>query len=151
MADKDIKKALKIAKKVHKGQIYGIGDYFKLHIMPIYNMAKTLTSNKEIIITAIMHDVLEDGGDQTLADIFCSRKISEAIKAISRRRTETYKEYIERVSKNHIASAVKYIDLLENLSNIPNSGWEDSRKEMMFKRYTNALVVIGPIVIKGDL
>ena len=145
-----IRKALSVAKKAHKGQLYSLGDYVKLHIMPVYNAVKTLVDDRDTacMVAGILHDTLEDT-DTTIADILFEfgNEVAEAVIALSRKKDEKYTNYIDRVSKNRIASIVKYADLMNNMSNIPATSWTKKQKMAMFNRYMKAINVIGPIAI----
>ena len=79
-------------------------------------------------ILGLLHDSAEDGYFPLWALRFWP-----ALDAITRRKTETYREYIERVATNPKARRVKLCDLRHNMSR--NGG----AKPSLMKRYTAAL------------
>ena len=68
-------------------------------------------------IVALLHDTLEDT-DTTIDELKalgCDDEIIDAVIAITRKHTETYFEFIDRVKKNDIAKLVKIKDLEHNM------------------------------------
>jgi hypothetical protein len=74
-------------------------------------------SNFDEKIVALLHDIIEDH-ICTFRDLDClhlPRQIKIAIYAITRKKGESYREYIKRVRKNRIARNVKIQDNRDNL------------------------------------
>ena len=71
-------------------------------------------------IVAVLHDTIEktqvDYG--YLKDAGFSEQILFAVDSLSRRPDEDYDCYIQRVSKNKLATKVKVIDLHDNISSL---------------------------------
>ncbi len=105
-------KALEIATKAHFGQKDKAGQDYILH--PI-TVASFMNTDEEKAV-AYLHDVVEDTNVnfEDLRKIF-SPNIVEAIDAITKRKNETYEEYLKRVSMNKIARKVKAADMLHNM------------------------------------
>ena len=100
------------AEYVHAGQLDEDGTPFVNHPIAV---AEKLAGEEEKTV-AYLHDVIEDTDTklETVADLFGIR-IADAVDAISRRGTEEYEEYIERLSKNPLACRVKLADLAHNI------------------------------------
>ena len=106
-------KAILIATKSHQGQIDKAGQPYILHPLRVMFSRKNETER----ICAMLHDVIEDT-DITL-DYLRSEGFSEeiliALDALTRRDSETYDEFIDRIINNNIASHVKLADLCDNM------------------------------------
>lgn len=109
---KQIEIAYKIAKKAHKGQIDRAGvDYIK-HPETVANF---VTTDEEKIV-AYLHDVIEDT-NVTLKELKTygfSEVILEAIDIITKKKGQTYQNYLELVKTNELARIVKLADLRHN-------------------------------------
>ncbi len=140
-----IMKAIKLANMYHKFQVDKIGMSYILHPIHVYCLLPKPCTQEEAV-TAILHDVVEDT-DCTL-DVLRSyefpENIVEAVDAITRKKDETYMEYLERCCKNPIAKKVKKADVEHNYSrsiNLPDSIPEETRKELnsLKTRYEKSL------------
>ena len=128
-------RARAICLEKHAGQVDKGGEPYYLHPFAVADavdgeLAKTV---------AYLHDVVEDT-DATLEWLEgqgFSAEVVEAVDAITRREDEEYFDYIERVGRNEVASAVKAADLKHNL--------DPSRKgatPQMRERYERALSML---------
>jgi hypothetical protein len=106
-------KSILIATKSHQGQIDKAGQPYILHPLRVMFSRKNETER----ICAVLHDVIEDT-DITL-DYLRSEGFSEeiliALYTLTRRDSETYDEFIDRIINNNIASHVKLADLCDNM------------------------------------
>jgi Guanosine polyphosphate pyrophosphohydrolases/synthetases len=132
-------KAIIIAAKAHDGQTDKGGNPYILH--PIRLMLNALNEQEKIV--ALLHDVVEDS-EITLDDLRnegFSEEIIEAVDRLTRRPTETYDEFIERIEDNDIARRVKILDLLDNsmMSRIKNPSEKDLER---LKKYRKALEIL---------
>lgn len=99
----------------------------------------------------LFHDFIEDdlGGEEhiyssisLLNDPKKEKEVFDAIRVITRRKDETYNEYIERVKQNPLALRAKVADLITNLF------LRDTEpSESLKKRYKKALGVL----LQGNL
>lgn len=112
--------AILLAIEAHKDQKDKIGKEYILH--PLWVMShidETLLYEKDDLrIIAVLHDVVEDT-EITLEDIHdrgYSKKIVDAIDAITKRPGEERFAYLDRVMDNHLALMVKKIDTRHNTS-----------------------------------
>lgn len=108
-----IDKALQIMARAHAGQVDKSGQPYVLH--PLRVMSR-LTSIEERIV-ALLHDVVEDS-PVTFADLEAegfSPAVVDAVRALTKQEGESYEDFVERVARNPLASAVKIADLRENI------------------------------------
>ena len=106
-------RAIKIACEAHQGQSSINGEPYILHPLRLLIKAK---SNEERII-AILHDVIEKT-NISLLDLKNNgfdQNIISSIDSLSRRRSESYIEYIERLMQNKISVKIKLLDLADNI------------------------------------
>ena len=106
-------KAITIACEAHQGQSSINGEPYILHPLRLLIKAK---SNEERII-AILHDVIEKT-NISLSDLKnkgFDQNIISSIDSLSRRRSESYIEYIERLMQNKISVKIKLLDLADNI------------------------------------
>ena len=69
------------------------------------------------MIAAVLHDVVEDTdwtGDKLRLEGF-SERVIELVDLLSRRDTETYDEFIERIRSDAVAVKIKLADLEDNM------------------------------------
>ena len=108
----DVEKALNIARKAHEGQLDKAGCEYINH--PIH-VADSVNTEEEKIV-AYLHDVVEDTSVtiEDLANEGFSETIIQAINTITKKKHESYENYIKRVAKNPLARKVKIADLRHN-------------------------------------
>lgn len=106
-------KAIALANKVHAGQFDKAGKPYILH--PLRLMLKF--NNEEEMIIAVLHDVIEDGEVtlEQLHELGISQQIITAIDCLTRRKGESYEEFITRIKPNNLARKVKIEDLKDNM------------------------------------
>jgi (p)ppGpp synthase/HD superfamily hydrolase len=105
-----------LARLAHADQMYSAGKPYIEHVNEVVDFCRRHTNEENVIVTATLHDVVEDSV-MTLDAIgyFFGYHIAYAVESLTRGRTETYWEYIERLRKNPVAVFVKYADLTCNL------------------------------------
>lgn len=107
-----LKLAKEVAIKAHSGQKDKVGEDYINHVLYVSEGLKT--SSEKIV--GLLHDVIEDTS-VTINDLITlgfSTEIIEALRAITRLKTESYNEYLRKVSRNEIAYQVKLIDMKHN-------------------------------------
>jgi (p)ppGpp synthase/HD superfamily hydrolase len=105
--------AKRIATHAHQGQVDKAGQLYISH--PEF-VASQVTGD-EAKAVAWLHDVVEDTA-VTFDDLRAeglSEQVIEAVAAITKRDSENYETYLERVTANPLAKAVKLADLKHNL------------------------------------
>ena len=137
-----------LAREAHKGQVTAIGaDYFNAHIVPTVNKVDVLADKFPKVNIALaqcvayLHDILEDTETtpDDLKDAGVTYEVIKAVEILTKRKKETYKDYISRIvgSHNALAQLVKYADLTVNL----NTAYVNGIPESLIERYQNAICV----------
>jgi len=108
------KRALQIAYNAHKGQLRK--QSCVPYIVHPIRVANCFQDDVKKTI-AILHDVVEDTAFtlNNLETIFplC---VTSVVDCLSKRIEETHFDYIKRVKKNEIATEIKIVDIVDNLS-----------------------------------
>ena len=128
--------ALAIARKAHAGQVDKAGVDYIQH--PLYVASQVKTEQEKAI--ALLHDVLEDS-DITVADLLAyglSNKVVTAVQTLTKKKGQSYQDYLEKVKSNNLARVVKLADLKHNsdlsrLKTVSNTDYE------RVKKYKNAI------------
>jgi (p)ppGpp synthase/HD superfamily hydrolase len=131
-------KALLLAVQHHDGQTDRSGNPYIFH--PIRLMLNVLTEQEQII--AILHDTIEETPltlDQLREEGF-SEQIVEAIDALSRRKKESYEDFILRIKENPLARRVKIYDLQDNIALTRHRKSEKDRQKT--QKYSKALDIL---------
>ena len=104
--------ALQIAKEAHAKQVDKAGKDYIFHPVCVASYMDTDTEKA----IAYLHDVLEDT-DVTVDELrtLFPKEIVDTVILLTRRKNESYFEYIQRASKSKLAKKVKVADLLHNL------------------------------------
>lgn len=122
--------ALKLANYYHKNMTDKGGNPYIEHLIFVSMHCQT----KEGKIGALLHDIIED--TDCTVDILLSqgipKNIVDVIEIISRKKDESYSEFIDRIvdSNNVIALEIKYADLINNmdLSRLSAIGEKDVKR-----------------------
>lgn len=133
------KKAMKYMFEYHKEQCDKSGIPYVFHPFTVaFNL-----ENEDECVVALLHDIVEDT-DVTFEDLekegFSSNVIN-TLKLLTHKDEEDYFEYIEKISKNELATKVKIQDLLHNMQD----GRLDqvTEKDMLRKeKYKKALNIL---------
>ena len=109
-----LQRAIEIAFLAHQGQFDKSGKDYIGH--PLRVMEMGTTENEKIV--GVLHDVVEDS-DWTFEALEAegfSHEIIVALKCVTKlSENENYDDFIERVKKNPLATAVKINDLTDNM------------------------------------
>jgi (p)ppGpp synthase/HD superfamily hydrolase len=140
----NLEKAILIATTAHWGQIDKAGAPYILH--PLRVMINCKSEDEQIC--AVLHDVIEDTAVtfENLRVEGFKEEIVTALDALTKRKNETYDDFINRVLQNQLACQVKLADLSDNmkLSRIKNPSEEDYQSVEKYgiaaDRIVNALV-----------
>ena len=105
--------ALELAVEKHKNQTDKAGNPYILH--PLHVLENV--NSKEGKIVAILHDIIEDTDitEDYLFKIGLSKRIVDAVVALTRSEDMDYQEYIKNLSSNPLAKEVKLADLEHNM------------------------------------
>ena len=108
-----LEKAIRLASKVHKGQVDRMGSPYILHVIRV--MMRGRDTEEQVL--GALHDVLErsDLTRAYLQEKGFDAAILIALEHISRNKGETYEDYIDRVLQNDLAARVKLHDLADKM------------------------------------
>lgn len=128
--------ALTIAKRAHAGQVDKAGVDYIQH--PLYVASQVKTEQEKAV--ALLHDVIEDS-DVTADDLLAlglSNEVVTAVQILTKKKGQSYQEYLEEVKSNNLARVVKLADLKHNsdlsrLKSVTNTDYE------RVKKYKNAI------------
>ena len=128
--------ALAIAKKAHAGQVDKAGVDYIQH--PLYVASQVKTEQEKAV--ALLHDVIEDS-DVTADDLLASglsNEVVTAVQTLTKKKGQSYQDYLEKVKSNNLARVVKLADLKHNsdlsrLKTVSNTDYE------RVKKYKNAI------------
>ena len=130
--------ALELAVEKHKNQTDKAGNPYILH--PLHVMENV--NSKEGKIVAILHDIIEDTDitENYLLKIGLSKRIVDAVVALTRSEDMDYQEYIKNLSSNPLAKEVKLADLdhnmdLKRLPTLEEKDLERNRKYQIAYHY----------------
>ena len=135
-----LSKAIIIATEAHLGQVDKGGEAYILHPIRVMMSLK----DYEHKIVAVLHDVVEDTivSSEDLRLQGFNEKIIEALIHLTRRKCESYDDFIDRVIKNPIATEVKLADIKDNmdLSRLKNPKEEDYIRLEKYKKAKKRLL-----------
>lgn len=109
-----------IARAAHYGQYRRDGST-PYHVHPQAVAIRVSHEPDEVVATAWLHDVLEDTTftAHCLLESGIPKTVVDAVDALSKRKGESYRMYLDRVLANPIAVKVKIADMLSNLADHP--------------------------------
>lgn len=108
-----INRAIKFATDVHAGQTDKAGQPYIDHLFRVSLTMEDTTHG----IVALLHDTIEDTKTTKteLQELF-GNEVADAVDAMSRRKNETYYDFILRCRRNPISRHVKLADLRDNMN-----------------------------------
>lgn len=126
--------AIAAAAKLHAGQVDKAGAPYILH--PLRVMLAVEDERERIL--AVLHDAAEDAGWERLRTELGELPpwLEKGLDALTRRKDESYDEFIERASSRGRARHVKLADLADNLrlSRIPKPSHVDRERAARYRR-----------------
>tara|TARA_B100000575_G_scaffold222409_1_gene182815 strand:+ start:53 stop:478 length:426 start_codon:yes stop_codon:yes gene_type:complete len=129
-------KALTIASEAHQGQSSINGEPYILH--PLRLLIKSKNNEERII--AVLHDVIEKSNIR-LSDLKnrgFDQNIISSIDSLSRRKSESYSDYIVRIMQNRISIKIKLLDLADNIK-MHRENNKNGIYDAKINQYQNAL------------
>ena len=141
---------LQLATKWHEGQKRKDGKDYITHPIAVAEITLTLAKKNyfcnnlflDILYqTAILHDVMEDceGVDKELLSAYpIDPNVIILTDILNKNNYDNYKSMIAAISKNYIASMIKYADLTHNLSDLPSKFRDKTDKYMLSKYILNS-------------
>lgn len=142
-----LEKALVVMFRAHRGQVDKGGDPYYLHPLRIAEKMPTIYGK----VAALLHDVVEDS-DYTVADIreMFGANMAVTIDALTHRAevSEPRVKYYERVKSDHMALAIKRLDVEDNLmpsrlaKMMDDNNISDKDVARIFKKLKEARVIL---------
>ncbi len=126
-----LERAIELAARAHAGQSDKQGGPYILH--PLRVMMACVSVNAKMV--GVLHDTIEDT-DLTEADLRhegFAEEIIQAVLAVTRRKNETYTDFVIRAARLELAREVKLADLADN-SRLDRSLVRPDRIEADFER-----------------
>lgn len=136
----NLERAIVIASVAHAGQTDKGGSPYILHPLRVMlNMQCELTR-----IVAVLHDVIEDTHwtfEELRSEGF-SEDVLKGLDGVTRRKGESYNDFIERAGQFWISRLVKLGDLEDNcnLERIPDPTPADIKRIQKYKKAINQLL-----------
>lgn len=135
-------KAFELVEEVFKGKVDKGGSFYINHLIKV---ASKVRSDEDKTI-ALLHDIIEDTNitKRDLLDMGFSKKIVDTVAILSRKKDETYSEFIQRIidSKNISAIRVKIADLEDNMDLKRIANYTDKDVNRVEKRYKPAYAAL---------
>ena len=141
----NLEQAISIASLAHAGQLDKGGEPYILH--PLRVMMKLKDEKQRIV--AVLHDVIDDTDltIQDLSDQGLDYELVKIILTLTRRKDETYDEYLNRICYDRFAMEIKLADLEDNMdmSRIKNPTKKDFQR---LAKYRIAKDILTNILLK---
>lgn len=130
-----LQEVIQFAYRAHNGQTRR--DRFTPYISHPQNVAERLRGESdEVIMTAWLHDVLEDTKEtpDSMRAAGIPESVIEAVQVLTKVPGEDYSVYLTRVKAHPVARKVKIADMLSNLS--------DSPTDKQILKYAHGLIAL---------
>lgn len=127
-----VRLAMDFARKAHKGQTWRKQNgkdisYFEGHLMGVYELVRDYGGEEEMLLTALLHDVVEDTAvlPEEIQTMF-GEKVEENVRWLTKGKHTKYEDYIDELQAHgsDVAIIVKLADRLYNTDNLMNLGTE---------------------------
>lgn len=131
--------AMCIAYEAHKEQKDKSGVPYIFHPMHLAEQME----EESLTAAALLHDVLEDSAvtEDDLRQAGIAECVIEAVHLLTRDKTMSYEEYVEKLAGNRIARCVKLADLRHNSDRSRLAVW-DERAQARAARYAKAIAYL---------
>ncbi len=137
-------RAIALAADIHKNDLYGNEPYI-FHLLQVAKSVREETIDIQVL--AIFHDALEAHPEAAgrIYDFLLGVRLEElftSLTAISRHYfgTETYNDFIERLTLDYRATVVKLADLQRNSA--PKEGRTEHHVKLALERYIPAMAKV---------
>ena len=136
--------AIQLAIETHKGQVDKGGNPYILHALRVlcnveYRIRHLRVKDREsVLCSAVLHDCIEDAknSDEIRLDIRykCGDIVEKQVDTLTRRKPESWKNYISRVENYWAPRIIKIADLEDNLdiTRLKEVTEDDSKRNMMY-------------------
>lgn len=131
--------AVEFAFNAHEGQVDKGGNPYKYHLSAVAENPSVRSEGYLMQAAAVLHDVLEDT-DVTVDNLReegFSDFIIGTVDFLTRKESESYKDYIIRCKDHHFARIIKIADMEDNMDVRRMSTMDDDYVSLL-KRYQRA-------------
>lgn len=131
--------AIKIAVDAHAGQVDKAGEPYILHSLCVMLAMET----EEERIVAVLHDAPEDNPNVLFNDLYDAgipMPALTSLEALTKRKGEPYRDYIERCASDPIAKKVKLADLADNTNPERLNKLPREMGSRLLSKYTGAFI-----------
>jgi len=139
-----------LAERLHRGQIYGEGEYAEPYIAHPRDVADRVRDNGDhAVMAALLHDVVEDTPCTlaALAGLGYPQQVLDAVDAVTHRKgDETYMEFIRRASRHPLGRIIKLASNASNTAKLDRIADAERRKFLTdrYERARRVLFLAGP-------
>ena len=139
------KKALMFMFEKHKNQVDKSGVPYVFHPFMVAQDMKDEIST----IVALLHDILEDTDttEEEIINLGFSNRVIEALRLLNHDKNEDYFDYINKISKNKIATIVKLSDLRHN-SDLSRQNRIKEKDITRYEKYAKAIEILNLALYK---
>jgi len=127
--------AEKIAREAHKGQYRKMGaDKGKDYIVHPERVASKFPQNDYLKAAALLHDTIEDSSitKEDLKKLGIEDGVISVVDSLTRRKGETYLDFILRISEDCDAIPVKIADINDNMESLEEGSLKDKYRLALY-------------------
>lgn len=139
----NLERAIEIATVAHEGQTRFDGSPYIEHPLRVMRTVRNQGHSERAQIVGVLHDAVEDSGltFEELREEGFDDTIINPLELLTKEKGADYELYVQRLSVNACARAVKKADLFDNLD---LTGLENPSKKriMNIEKYGNALLYL---------
>jgi len=156
----EVYRAAVLAHVVHLAQKDKSGEPYIGHPRRVYAIARDLSlpvggfSDSEVeagLCAALLHDVVEDSGDDfyrqislgDLSSLGFSALTVELVELLTYNKAQDKNEYLARIAANPLAKAVKLADTCDNMNKARMAALPDQKREELAAKYAGYMQVLG--------
>lgn len=134
------KRALRLCYDAHAGQVDKCGLPYVFHP---FHLAEQMETEEQVCV-ALLHDVMEDTSIDAneIRSLGMPESVMEALELLTHDPKVPYLDYVEHLSHNSLARAVKIADLRHN-SDLTRLGKVTKTDRARAKKYARALELLG--------
>lgn len=140
----NLSNAIALAAKAHEGVFDKGGAPYIMHPITVMNRLLEKTTDEYTLMVAVLHDVIED--TFVTMDMLRESNYPEAViydlELMTKRKGETYDDYIRRIGTSYRATLVKLEDIGHNSDIRRLKGITEKDQERMAKYHRSYLYLI---------
>jgi len=136
--------AYRLAAKLHSGQIDKTGRPYIEHLSRVFIRVLEQGGDRYQQIAALLHDAIEDGHatEDSLLEMGVPRAAVDLVAVLTRRKGQSYPEYIRAVLSRDRAVLIKRCDLADNLDEGRLNLVEPQEAQRLRSKYGDALAIL---------